>query len=127
MTGSKKIINFNITTGEYSSFVNELISLGKSKISYVTCVANVHMFVEAQKDCNFQQIINNAGIVTPDGQPLVWALRLLYGIQQDRVAGMDLLPDLLKQMEQQNMSAYFYGGTQSMLDKTKAFQIAYRC
>ena len=69
------------------------------KKAAVICVANVHMFAEAQQSPDFLQIINNADIVTPDGKPMAWALRILYGIKQDRVAGMDLLPDLLAQME----------------------------
>lgn len=85
------------------------------------CVANVHMFAEAQGDNNFLNIVDTADMVTPDGKPIAWALKLLYGIPQDRVAGMDLLPDLLKEMEQKNLSVYFYGGSQAMLDKTKKF------
>lgn len=45
-------------------------------------------------------MVNQADIVTPDGMPLVWALRLLYGIKQERVAGMNLLPSLLEKAEQ---------------------------
>ncbi len=87
----------------------------------VICVANVHMFAEAQQSPGFLEIVNNAEVVTPDGKPIALALRLLYGIKQDRVAGMDLLPDLLAQMEKAKMSPYFYGGSQEMLDKTKLF------
>lgn len=85
------------------------------------CVANVHMFVEAHKNQDFLSIINAASMVTPDGKPLTWALRILYGIKQDRVAGMDLLPDLLHRMEQEHMAVFFYGGSQKMLDSTSAY------
>jgi N-acetylglucosaminyldiphosphoundecaprenol N-acetyl-beta-D-mannosaminyltransferase len=48
-------------------------------------------------------------------------LKFLYGIKQDRVAGMDLLPDLLSAAEHKNISVAFYGGTEEMLDKTREF------
>ena len=83
--------------------------------------ANVHMFIEAYKNKFFLEQINKADIVTPDGQPIVWVLRLLYGVKQDRVAGMDALLDLLKRMEVENLPVYFYGGTQEMLDKTEIY------
>jgi N-acetylglucosaminyldiphosphoundecaprenol N-acetyl-beta-D-mannosaminyltransferase len=118
---AQQLINFPITTGPYQSFVSRLIALGQSRTSAVVCVANVHMFVEAQQNADFLHIIKNATMVTPDGKPLTWALRLLYGVQQDRVAGMDLLPDLLQNMMEKNLSVYFYGGSQTMLDATKTF------
>jgi N-acetylglucosaminyldiphosphoundecaprenol N-acetyl-beta-D-mannosaminyltransferase len=79
------------------------------------------MFIEARKDQDFLQIIKDSEIVTPDGRPLTWALRILKGIKQDRVAGMDLLPDLLELMSEQHISAYFYGGHPELLNKAKIY------
>lgn len=79
------------------------------------------MTIEAHWDEQFADLVNKADLLTPDGMPLAKAMKLLYGIQQDRVAGMDLLPDLLKEAEKQDLSVFFYGGTQEMLDRTKEF------
>jgi N-acetylglucosaminyldiphosphoundecaprenol N-acetyl-beta-D-mannosaminyltransferase len=113
--------NFNLTRGRYVQFLEQLLSLARERKPAIVCVANVHMFVEAQQNKEFLSIINSAEMVTPDGKPLTWALRLLYGIKQERVAGMDLLPDLLQQMEQKDLSVYFYGGSQAMLDSTHSY------
>jgi N-acetylglucosaminyldiphosphoundecaprenol N-acetyl-beta-D-mannosaminyltransferase len=121
LLNQQSVINFPVTTGKYKIFVDEILSLAFRKNSSIVCVANVHMFIEAYKNQKFLQIINSADLVTPDGRPLIWALQLLHGIKQDRVAGMDLLPDLLHNMAQQNISAYFYGGTQAMLNNTKTY------
>src|ERR1035437_4835417 len=117
----KSLVSFPLSTGSYSSFTDYIIELASQKKSSIVCVANVHMFIEAYKDQKFLQIINNSDLVTSDGRPLIWALQLLHGIKQDRVAGMDLLPDLLHKMELQNISAYFYGGTAAMLNNTKTY------
>ncbi len=114
-------MNFPLNLGRYSSFIDEIINLANQKKSAVVCVANVHMFVEARRDQTFLQIINNSEIITPDGKPLTWALRSLYGLKQERVAGMDLLPDLLQIMSERNISAYFYGGQPEVLDKAKIY------
>lgn len=114
----KKIISIKISTGKYSDFVDEIIKLTLSRHSAYACVANVHMLIEAYKDKSFAEIVNNADIVTPDGMPLALGIKWLYGIRQDRVAGMDLLPDLLSECEKQNIGVFFYGGTQQMLSLT---------
>ena len=116
-----QLINFDLSIGRYPLFITNIIDLAKQKSSSNVCVANVHMFVEAYRDDNFSKVIKDADIVTPDGKPLTWGMRLLYGIKQDRVAGSDILPDLLRQAELQNLSVFFYGGTEKMLDVTAQF------
>ena len=79
------------------------------------------MTIETHNDSSFAEIVNKADLITPDGMPLVWALRLLYGIKQERIAGMDLLPKLLKAAEAENLAVYFYGGTEEMMGQTEGF------
>ncbi len=117
----KKLIALEIVSGAYQEFIDNLIYLAKSNTSSYTCVANVHMLIEAHRDSSFAQVVNGADIVTPDGMPLAKGLKFIYGGKQDRVAGMDLLPDLLKESEQQDLPVYFYGGTQEMLDTTETY------
>lgn len=102
-------------------FIDNILSLINDVKSCYICVANVHMLVEAHNDPKFASIVNKATMTTPDGMPLVWSMNLLHGIKQDRVAGMDLLPDLLKETQEKQIPVYFYGGTQEMLDKTEQY------
>src|SRR5689334_17462469 len=95
----KTIFNSIISIGKYSSFVDEIFRLVQSKTPAYVCFANVHMVVEAYRDKPFQKLINEANIVAPDGRPLSLFLKLVEGINQDRVCGMDILPDLLKRAE----------------------------
>lgn len=117
----KKIVNLNISTGSYLSFIDDILKLGKSKISSYICVANVHMCIEAYDDADFAKIVNASDLVTPDGMPLAKAVQFLYGEHQDRVAGMDLLPDLLKEAEKMGLSCYIYGGSDKMLTQSELY------
>lgn len=119
--GSQQLVNFPLSTGTYSQFLQQIMQWASEKKPSMICVANVHMFIEAQRDTGFLKLVQGADMVTPDGKPLCWALKLLYGTRQQRVAGMDLLPDLLERMGNDAMSVYFYGGSPQMLDKTKAY------
>lgn len=113
----QNLINFKITTGTYDEFVNHITESASERKSTVVCVANVHMFVEASNNEAYKKILDEADVVTPDGKPLTWALQLLYGIRQERVAGMDLFPSLLKAAEKAGNSVYFFGGSEQMLQK----------
>lgn len=119
--GRKSIIDFSLTTGKYQAFIDEITALARQRVSAAVYFANVHMYIEAYQNESFGQLINKADIVTPDGKPLAWMLKLLYGIKQDRVAAMDFVPDMMERMQLENLPVYFYGGTQNMLDKTEAF------
>jgi N-acetylglucosaminyldiphosphoundecaprenol N-acetyl-beta-D-mannosaminyltransferase len=118
---NKLIISLSITSGSYDSFINRIIELGKDKISSYVCVANVHMCIEAYDDLTFAAVVNGASLVTPDGMPLAKAIQFLYGEHQDRVAGMDLLPDLLSKAEQLGLSCYIYGGSNKMLEASEKY------
>ena len=111
-----KIICTKVHTGDYRSYIDTIISWSSNRLSKTVCVSNVHMLVEAYWDTNFNNSLNSADMVTPDGMPLVFALKWLYGIKQDRVSGMDLLPELLKQAEAKHLKLFFYGGTDEMLE-----------
>jgi N-acetylglucosaminyldiphosphoundecaprenol N-acetyl-beta-D-mannosaminyltransferase len=55
------------------------------------CVTGVHGVMESQRDPALRAIHNRAGLVTPDGMPLVWISRLRGHRQVDRVYGPDLM------------------------------------
>ena len=110
-----------IHTGSYNEFLVQIMENAETRVSHYACVANVHMLVEAYTDYDLANVICNADIVTPDGMPLTWALIWLYGIRQERVAGMDLLPDLLLRATEKRMPVYFYGGDEALLEKTNNY------
>ena len=109
-----------ITLGSYNNFVEKIIELSGQKIPSYVCFANVHMVVEASRDRDFLRVVNQATIVAPDGRPLSVFLRMFHKIKQDRVCGMDLLPDLLRAADASGRSVYFYGGEQICLDRIEA-------
>ncbi len=118
---TKKIISLQISNGSYRSFIDRILALAKNNQSSYICVANVHMTIEAHWDTKFASMVNGADLVTPDGMPLAKAMKLLYGIKQERVAGMDLLPDLLLKAQEEQLGVFFYGGTDEMLQRTKEY------
>ncbi|HZI89876.1 MAG TPA: WecB/TagA/CpsF family glycosyltransferase, partial [Candidatus Polarisedimenticolia bacterium] len=69
--------------------------------SFVVCMANVHMLVEAHDHPDLARELRDADMVLPDGMPLVWLMRRRGAPDQDRVAGMDFLPALCAAAERE--------------------------
>ena len=114
-----KLLNLDIMLGDYDEFMAEIMGLAHFNGRGYVCLVNVHMFIEAQMSQHFLHVVNTATIATPDGMPIAWALKFLYGIKQPRVAGMDLLPDLLARAEASGTPVFFYGSTDKMLTATR--------
>jgi N-acetylglucosaminyldiphosphoundecaprenol N-acetyl-beta-D-mannosaminyltransferase len=110
------ILNSKVSLGSYGEFIEEISSLASRKVPSYVCFANVHMIVEAYRNPAFSRIVNEANIVAPDGMPLSIFLRLTENTRQDRVCGMDILPDLLKRAEEKGNSVFFLGGTDEVLN-----------
>ena len=117
----KELLGLSISIGTYSQFIGKICELARLKKSSYICLANVHMLINARDSNNYKSIINNADLVAPDGMPLVRSLKLFYGIEQRRVAGMDLLPDLLREAERRGISVYFYGGSPEIIRDTREY------
>lgn len=117
----QQVFDLPLDIAPYKVFIKRIIDRSKLFVSSYVCVANVHMLIESYKDENFATVVRNADFITPDGIPVTWALRLLHGVRQERVAGMDLLPDILKKAEEEFLPVYFYGGTDEMLQKTSDY------
>lgn len=118
-----KVISSLISTGTFKEFVDAIFDFTDRQISSYVCCANVHMVVESYQDKAFNKMLNEADLVTPDGRPISVVIKLFDKIAQERVAGMDLLPILLKEAEIRSKSVYFYGSTEEVLTKIQT-QIA---
>ncbi len=83
---------------------------------HYVCVTNVHVVMECQRDERLRRIHNAAGMVTPDGMPMVWLLRW-YGHQHaGRVYGPDVLLAACAHSLAHGYRHYFYGGAPGVAD-----------
>jgi N-acetylglucosaminyldiphosphoundecaprenol N-acetyl-beta-D-mannosaminyltransferase len=75
------------------------------------------MLIEANDSKKFSSIVNEADIVTPDGKPVAKLVEWLYGIEQPRVAGMDLIESLFIEIVRKGLKVFLYGSTNDVLEK----------
>ncbi|HEX3375908.1 MAG TPA: WecB/TagA/CpsF family glycosyltransferase [Candidatus Acidoferrales bacterium] len=91
------------------------IDEAQSKTRYVA-VTGMHGIAESMQNSEFRQILNTAGLVVPDGMPLVWLGRLHGFPLRQRVCG----PELMESFCQRTGSTYrhfFFGGTDGVAEK----------
>lgn len=74
------------------------------------CVTGVHGIMESQRDGRLKEIHNRAGLVTPDGMPLVWISRMMGFKQVARVYGPDLMLAVCERSRAAGYRHFFFGG-----------------
>ncbi|MBR8832389.1 MAG: WecB/TagA/CpsF family glycosyltransferase [Chlorogloea purpurea SAG 13.99] len=113
----RSIIGTRLDATSYVDACNRIQTWVNSGLSCYVVAANVHVVMSGYWCETYRRLINNAGLITPDGMPLVWALRLLGIKQQTRVYGPDLMLAWCDRASRTGIPIYLYGGTPSTLDK----------
>jgi N-acetylglucosaminyldiphosphoundecaprenol N-acetyl-beta-D-mannosaminyltransferase len=116
---SKPIIGFPVTAIPFDHQIDVMMDWAKARLSKMVCIANVHMLTEAHRKPAFASVLRGADLVTPDGMPLVWMLRLLGVGNQDRVAGLDVLAALCHRASIDRVGVFFLGAETDILEKMK--------
>jgi N-acetylglucosaminyldiphosphoundecaprenol N-acetyl-beta-D-mannosaminyltransferase len=82
----------------------------KDRSPNYVCVTGVHGLIESYRDDELRAIHNSAGLVTPDGMPLVWLARWMGFAEVDRVYGPDLMLAVCEKSITRRWRHFFYGG-----------------
>ncbi len=103
-------INMDCALEQMSVWIND-----RNQTYVVTCP--VYTVMMCRKDAELRKIVNRAGIVAPDGMPLVFLSHLLGYKSVNRVYGPDLLLAFSKLAAQKGFTNYYYGGAASVPEK----------
>ena len=87
--------------------------------SHYVCISGVHGVIESQSDEELRAIHNAAGLVTPDGMPLVWMARWLGHKRTRRVYGPDLMSRLSALSPSRGYRHFYYGGGEGLGERLK--------
>lgn len=116
----KPILEAFIDALSWNEAIGQIMQWGKARESRYVCICNVHSVVTTTTDIEFKLAVNNADMATPDGAPIAWALRRLGFPAQERINGPDLMWKYLAQAERTGQTVFFYGSTDSTLEKLNA-------
>jgi N-acetylglucosaminyldiphosphoundecaprenol N-acetyl-beta-D-mannosaminyltransferase len=74
---SHRLFGMRVDATSYLNASRRVLRWTDEGWSAYVCLATVHMTMETFDSVVFRQVGNRADLVTPDGRPLVWALRSL--------------------------------------------------
>ncbi len=86
---------------------------------HYVCLRDVHGLMLCQSDERLRAIHNAAGLVTPDGMPLVWCLKLAGRKEVERVYGPDLMLAVFAHAKTRHYGHFLYGTTEETLLRLK--------
>lgn len=109
------IIGTPLSLTSYSVASRQILDWATRQQARVVCAANVHMLMEAHDSPAYRAILNRADMVTPDGMPLVWMMRLKGARNQERVYGPTLTLHVLGLAAQKSIPVGFYGSESATL------------
>ena len=78
-------------------------------------VINVSKVVQADRDPELRAIIESCDLVSADGQPIVWASRLLGRPLRARVTGVDLMVRLIERASERGHRLYLLGAREPVV------------
>ncbi len=113
---SRRVLGMRVDATSYRQAAETILALAEPGAGGITCVATVHMVMEAHDSEGFRKLVNAAELVTPDGVPLVWMLRALGLPQAQRVYGPDLTPVVCAEAAARGVPVGFYGASADTVD-----------
>lgn len=131
---SRRILGMRVDASTYDRTGETITGWARRGESRYVCVSTVHMVMEAHDDPGYRQVVNDADMVTSDGMPLVWGLRMLGARIAQRVYGPDLTLHVCERAAREGIPVGFYGSSESvlsaMVDRLRqeypALQVVYR-
>lgn len=112
---SRPILDVQVDATSYEDASQRVLQWAREGRSTYVCVANVHMIMEAFDSATFRWVVNQAGLVVPDGMPLVWALKALGVKSASQVRGANLTLHVVERAAREGVPIGLYGGTPESL------------
>ncbi len=110
------VLGVGISAIDMTQAVETIAGWVKAREQNYVCVRDVHGVMRCRRDLELRGIHNRAGMVTPDGMPLVWLCRWAGARNTRRVYGPDLLFAMCQESVRHGWRHYFYGGLPGVAD-----------
>jgi N-acetylglucosaminyldiphosphoundecaprenol N-acetyl-beta-D-mannosaminyltransferase len=119
--GKRSVLGIGIDVVDYDGAVERIVSAARARQPLGVSALAVHGVMTGVLDPEQGYRLGRLHLVTPDGQPVRWALHLLHGEKlADRVYGPTLAARVCRRADELGLSIYLYGSRQSVIDTWRA-------
>jgi exopolysaccharide biosynthesis WecB/TagA/CpsF family protein len=107
------LFGVGVTVTDYDDATDRIMDAARDRRSYAVSALAVHGLMEAADDAGFRDQVNRIDLVTPDGQPVRWAMNALHrAALDDRVYGPDLTWRVIESAAADGVSIFLFGSTE---------------
>jgi N-acetylglucosaminyldiphosphoundecaprenol N-acetyl-beta-D-mannosaminyltransferase len=119
--GKRNVLGVLVDALDYEAATAKIIAAAKRGIGLSVTALAVHGVMTGVQDKVHRYRLNHFDIVTPDGQPVRWALNWLHNTGlRDRVYGPELTLRVCKAAADEGLPVYFYGSKPEVLERLRA-------
>ncbi len=116
-TDKAELFGVLVSPTTYEDVVDSVLVASKDQSTLGVTALATHGLMIANEDPEFRDVVNSLDIVTPDGQPVRWALNRFHGTGlDDRVYGPKLMWEICRAAADHSIPIYLFGSTQTTLD-----------
>ncbi|WP_329105660.1 WecB/TagA/CpsF family glycosyltransferase [Micromonospora sp. NBC_01699] len=114
--GKRNVLGVLVDAIDYDAAATAVITAAQERRPFALTALAVHGVMTGVLDPPHNARLNSFDVVTPDGQPVRWALNLLHGAAlTDRVYGPTLTLRVLSRAADAGLPVYLYGSTEATL------------
>ena len=122
--GKHSLLGVRIDAVDYDSAVARIIESAQHGWRCTVGALAVHGVMTGATDLVHRYRLNGLDLAVPDGQPVRWALNVLYGTKlQDRVYGPKLTVLICREAAKTRIPVFFYGSVDEVVSKLAAKMI----
>lgn len=118
MSGKRNVLGVQVDATDYAAATEAVIAAATDRRPFALTALAVHGVMTGVLDPAHNARLNSFDLVTPDGQPVRWALNLLHAAHlSDRVYGPTLTLKVLERCAAEGLPVYLYGSTEPTLGR----------
>lgn len=115
--GKRSVLGVGINVIDYDGAIARVLLAARTGAALNVSALAVHGVMTGFLDPVHRFRLNRLSLVTPDGQPVRWALKWLYGEKlPDRVYGPNMMLEICRAAAEDGLPIYLYGSGQTVLD-----------
>lgn len=114
--GKRNVLGVNVNVIDYEAAVERIIQAAKNQQGLSVSALAVHGVMTGALDDTHRYRLNHFDLICPDGQPVRWALNMMYKTKlRDRVYGPNLTLYTAERAAQEGLPIYLYGSRSEVL------------
>ncbi len=114
------LLGVGVSVTTYAGVTRCVIDAARAGRSLLVAASDVHLLMQARRDPAYAAVLDSFDIVTPDGQPVRWGLRLTRAAHlRERVYGPTLMLEVCAEAARRGLPIFLYGSRGEVLARLR--------